>query len=107
MARKVIWSHEAVKDLQTIADYIAKDSPFYASSFVREIRDAGRTLNLFSERGRIVPEIGKSNTRELFIKEYRLIYRIEELQVSIVAVVHGARDLNKLWSDKGTPSKQI
>jgi plasmid stabilization system protein ParE len=76
MARKIIWSFEATDDLKAIADYIAKDSAFYAAAFVQEIRDASRSLKELSERGRIVPELSNPNIRELFVKEYRLIYSI-------------------------------
>jgi toxin ParE1/3/4 len=44
MARKIIWSFEATADLEAIADYIARDSSFYAASFVIEVREASRSL---------------------------------------------------------------
>jgi len=97
MARKIIWSFEATADLEAIADYIAKDSAFYAAAFVQEIRDASRSLVQFSERGRIVPELYNPNIRELFVKEYRLIYSIEESRVIILGLIHGKRDLMALW----------
>ena len=97
MARKIIWSFEATADLEAIADYIARDSSFYAASFVIEVREASRSLNEFSERGRIVPELGEPTIRELLIREYRLIYSIEQSRVVILALVHGARDLKALW----------
>lgn len=37
MALRLIWSPEAVEDLNSIADYIAKDSAFYARSVVRKV----------------------------------------------------------------------
>lgn len=97
MARKIVWSFEAVSDLESIADYIAKDSAFYAAAFVQEIRDASRSLNMFSERGRVVPELSSPTIRELFIKEYRLIYSIEEMRVVILGLIHARRDLKTLW----------
>jgi len=97
MARKIIWSFEATADLEAIADYIARDSSFYAASFVIEVREASRSLNEFSERGRIVPELSNPSVRELFIKDYRLIYRIEESRVDILGLIHGRRDLKILW----------
>ena len=97
MARKVNWAYEATTDLAALAEYIARDSAFYASAFVQEIRDASRSLNEFSERGRIVPELGNSNIRELFVREYRLIYSIEESRVVILGLIHGKRDLRRLW----------
>ena len=100
MARKIVWSFEATKDLESIADYIAKDSFFYATSFVQEVRDASRSLNIFSEKGRIVPELSSPNIRELFVKEYRLVYSIEETRVVILGLVHGRRDLKTLWDNE-------
>jgi plasmid stabilization system protein ParE len=97
MARKVNWAYEAATDLEALAEYIARDSAFYASAFVQEIRDASRSLNEFSERGRIVPELGNPNIRELFVREYRLIYSIEESRVVILGLIHGKRDLKRLW----------
>jgi plasmid stabilization system protein ParE len=97
MARKIIWSFEATADLEAIADYIAKDSAFYAAALVQEIRDASRSLDQLSERGRIVPELSNPNIRELFVKEYRLIYSIEESRVVILGLIHGKRDLMSLW----------
>ena len=97
MARRVVWSKQALTDLKALAEYIAKDSSHYAAAFVREIRDAGRTINELSERGHIVPELNDSSVRELFIKEYRLIYSIETERVVILALVHGRRDLKRIW----------
>lgn len=97
MARKVNWAYEATTDLEALAEYIARDSAFYASAFVQEIRDASRSLNEFSERGRIVPELGNPNIRELFVREYRLIYSIEESRVVMLGLIHGKRDLKRLW----------
>lgn len=104
MARRVVWTYEAASDLEALAQYIAKDSHFYAVSFVREIRDAGRSLERFAERGRIVPELSDANVRELFVKAYRLIYAIEPTRVVILGLIHGKRDLTKLW-DKGKRRK--
>ncbi|HHT9113944.1 MAG: type II toxin-antitoxin system RelE/ParE family toxin [Planctomycetes bacterium] len=97
MARKVVWSYEASDDLEAIAEYIARDSSFYAAAFVREVLDASRSLNEFSERGRIVPELANPDIRELFVKEYRLIYGIEKPRVVVLGLIHGKRDLKKLW----------
>ena len=100
MARKIIWTFEAADDLEAIATYIARDSGFYARSFVREIRDASLSLKEFPERGRMVPEFSNAAVRELFIKEYRLIYRIEEFRIVVLGIIHGKRDLKAL-SEKG------
>jgi len=56
-----------------------------------------RSLNEFYKRGRVVPEFGDPNIRELFVREYRLIYSIEENHIVLLGLVHGKRDLKTLW----------
>ncbi|MCX6840811.1 MAG: type II toxin-antitoxin system RelE/ParE family toxin [candidate division WOR-3 bacterium] len=92
MARTVVWSETAWHDLEQVADYIAQDSRHYAAAFVREVRDAARSLATFAERGRIVPELSDPAVRELLVGRYRLMYRVTAATVQIVAFVHGARD---------------
>lgn len=96
MAKKVAWSEEATEDIEAIAAYIARDSVYYASAFVREILDAGDSLGTFFERGRIVPELGKESIRELFVKEYRLIYSVERTRIVVLGIIHGKRNIVKL-----------
>ena len=50
MARKVEWTKVAWSDLEGVSDYIAKDSRYYAAAFVREVRDAARSLIYLAER---------------------------------------------------------
>jgi len=97
MARKVIWAYEATADLDVLTGYIARDSFFYATAFVQEILTASRSLDQFAERGRIVPELCDPNVRELFVGDYRLIYAIEEHSIDILGLIHGRRDLKRLW----------
>ena len=92
MARTVVWSEPAWRDLEQVADYIAQDSCHYAATFVREVRDAARSLGMFAERGRIVPELNDPVVRELLVGRYRLMYRVAASTVHVVAFVHGARD---------------
>jgi plasmid stabilization system protein ParE len=100
MARRVKWTEVAWSDLEAVADYIARDSRRYAAAFVREVRDAARSLTCLAERGRRVPEFGMPAVRELFVRKYRLIYRLTEDTVHIVAFIHGARDLAALWEQE-------
>ena len=81
MARKVVWTGAAWIDLAEIAEYIEEDSPSYAAALVREIRDASRTLRIFSERGRVVPELENPSIRELILGSYRLIYRVLDVEI--------------------------
>ena len=46
------------------------------------------------KRGRVVPEAGREEIRELLYGQYRIIYRVEEGSVSILTVRHGRRLLD-------------
>ena len=96
MAREVVWTEPAWEDLEAAAEYIARDSSYYAAAFVREVREAAESLSEFAERGQIVPEFHDPSIRELLVRPYRLVYRLSSLQVTIVAVIHGARRTGRL-----------
>lgn len=92
MAKEIIWTVSAYKDLQHIVDYISEDSPYYALTFYEDVMDKARSLTEFPHRGRIVPELDDSDMRELFIHRYRLIYRISNDNIIITTIIHGAMD---------------
>ena len=94
MAREVVWTDPAWDDLAGIADYIARDSNFYAAAFVQEVKDAAALLAEFAERGQIVPEFGDETIRELLVRSYRLVYKVTPDTALILTVIHGAR---RLW----------
>ena len=92
MAWRVVWTDPAWANLETAAEYIAPDSPHYAAALVREARDAARSLESLANRGRIVPEINDPAVRELFVWQYRMLYRIKDADVQVLAFIHSARD---------------
>ncbi len=94
MARRVRWTPGALKDLDEIAAYIARDSRFYAAIYVRRMFAASRSLSTLPMRARIVPEVGEVNLRELLIGNYRLIFRLFELEIQIITVINQTRDLS-------------
>jgi len=100
MGHRVIWAQAAEADLEAAADYIHRDSPAYAASFVNRVLEAGRSLSDFAKRGRIVPEFSDENIREILVYSYRLIYRVENDRVAIVALIHGRRDFGAAWDEK-------
>jgi toxin ParE1/3/4 len=54
---KVIWAPSALDDIESIAEYIAKDSVEMASLFVSRLFYATDRLQEFPFSGRIIPEI--------------------------------------------------
>lgn len=88
---RVSWSPAALDDVDSIAEYIHRDSPSYASAVVDKLLDVARNLATFPNAGRIVPELDDETIRERFVYSYRLIYRVRGSEVLVVAVVHGRR----------------
>ncbi|RLA39044.1 MAG: type II toxin-antitoxin system RelE/ParE family toxin [Gammaproteobacteria bacterium] len=91
MDEHVVWSPEAVEDLEAIAEFIGRDSAFYASSVVTKVLAVSRSLTEAPLIGRIVPELENNQIRERFIYSYRLIYRIRDDDILVVAIIHGKR----------------
>jgi len=69
-----------------------------ASKVLKQTLAATEGLTSLAERGRIVPEIDDPSIREIFVHSYRLIYEVRIDQVTILAILHGARDFAK-WQD--------
>ncbi|MDP8234790.1 MAG: type II toxin-antitoxin system RelE/ParE family toxin [Candidatus Erginobacter occultus] len=89
---KVIWSPAALEDVDSIAEYIARDSADQASLFVLRLLESADRLQEFPRFGRVIPEIGEDDCREVIYGSYRIMYRIAGDEVWITAVIHGARD---------------
>ena len=96
MAATVIWAHEALDDIEAIADYIARDSPSHARRVVESLFELSDSLVDFPRAGRVVPELNDGNVRERFLYSYRLIYEIGEDRIAVLAVIHGARLLESV-----------
>jgi toxin ParE1/3/4 len=92
---RIVWSPLAVDRVSEIAEYIAQDNPDAAESWVETIFSKVEQLRIFPESGRKVPETTNPRIRELLYGQYRIIYRIEENQLSILTVRHGKQILPK------------
>lgn len=99
MDYSVVWSPEASEDLESIAEYIAKDSEFYARAIVSKILATSRNLTNQPFLGRSVPEISDENIRERFVYSYRLVYKITNKTITILAIIHGKRLLENASTD--------
>ena len=93
MDREVVWSLLAAADLESIVEHIYRDSEFYAAAVARELVAAARSLDTLSERGRVVPEYGDPEIRELIVRRYRLIYWVTSQRIEVVRIIHSARQL--------------
>ncbi len=93
---KVRWSSLAVEDLKSIARYIAKDDPAAARRFADKLKRRAESAGRFPNRGRIAPELGRENVRELIEGNYRIIYRVEINTVDILTLFEGHKQMGDL-----------
>lgn len=93
---KVRWTASAEQDLKNIRDYIAHDSRLYADRMVQSVLASVEGLEVFPESGALVLDRRVRGLREIFVRPYRIIYRILPECVEIMAVIHGARRLPSL-----------
>lgn len=91
----VKWSKPAKLDLKQIHNYIARDSRFYADKVSQELIEKSEKLEPFPDAGRIVPEIGNPNVREILIYSYRLIYEVFPDRIEVLALIHSKRNFIK------------
>lgn len=94
--RKLLISATAADDLAEIWAYIAEDSPKAATTFITAIEAKFRPLLDFpwigSARDQLAPGL-----RALPYKNYVIYYIATDSDVTIVRVVHGARDVRALF----------
>ena len=93
---KVVISPRAIQDLREIVRYISFDNPDAAARLGDKLIDAAMSLISFPEIGRLVPELDDGITRELIVRPYRLIYRFDSKENSVLVsrFWHGARLLS-------------
>jgi plasmid stabilization system protein ParE len=91
---EVRWTSQAASDLESIADFIAQDSPQYASLFVIDVFATVERLGPFPESGRIVPEKEDPTVREIILGNYRIVYRLRSDMVELLTIHHGAKLLD-------------
>lgn len=91
---KVVWTRQAVRDLDAIRAYIARDSERYARLVAESLAHAVERLEVFPFSGRVVPEFHDESIREVLWGNYRIVYRVSEGLVEVATVFHGSRRLD-------------
>lgn len=79
---EVRWTVQAARDLESIIDFIAKDSAQYAGLFAADVFQAVERVAKFPQAGRVVPELREPRVREVLIGSYRLVYRLKARRIS-------------------------
>jgi len=90
---RVHWTENAIGHLVNIYEYIAINSPTYGKRMVDRITRRSEQIAEQPLSGRKVQEYDAEDIRELIEKPYRIIYRMKQHQIDVVAIIHGARIL--------------
>ncbi len=92
---KVRFAAQAIRDLTEIGDYIARDNPVRATSFIRELRDACLALATFPRAYPAAKRFGP-HAHKKAVGDYLVVYDVVHSKVTIRFIVHGARNLDWL-----------
>jgi plasmid stabilization system protein ParE len=88
-------------DLEHIGDVIARDNPTRDASFVRELVARCEKLSDMPRRFGLVPGHERDGLRKLAHQGYLIFYTIEIDHVSVVRILHGAMDYERvLFTDE-------
>ena len=85
------WSEAGLTELKAAETELALRSPRFAQAFVSRVFDRVDMLGTQPLIGAEVPEYGDPAVRELYEHPYRIVYRVEDERVDVVAVVHSSR----------------
>lgn len=91
------WSPQAVRDIESIREYIAHDSQRYADLVASRIIASVERLRAFPQSGRVVPERGDPEIREVIVGPFRVVYRHRADTVEIATVFRSSRLLSTIY----------
>lgn len=88
MAR-IVWSKRGLNDFYEHLSFIEKASLENAKQVAKIIMGKIDMLEDFPKMGRIVPEFAQEEIRELIVYQYRVVYRIKNLDtVEVISIYH-------------------
>jgi len=95
VALPVELSPHAAIDLEEIAEYIAEDDAVAAERWVERLIARAARVGLYPRSGREVPELGDATVREVFLGNYRIVYKLESARVLVLKFVEGHQRLKR------------
>jgi plasmid stabilization system protein ParE len=94
---QINWTLQSIEDIESIAEFIAKDSVKYAQIQVVSFFESVENLKAYPKIGRSVPEFKNPKIRQILCGSFRIIYLIKSKhQIDILTVHHSRRKLKNL-----------
>lgn len=98
---KVQITAEAEADLESIADYIARDNPARALSFVRELYQLCLEIADMPQAWPVVPRYEHHDVRRRIHGRYLIFYRIGTDRITILHILNGAMNVEAILFPDG------
>ena len=97
---QILISNEAYEDMDSIFEYISRDSVRYANKTLKNIYLRIYELEKSPYIGRYVPELSDKSLKELIYKNYRIVYNVSENlnTVYIHFIIHCKRNFNSFYN---------
>lgn len=95
-AKIIHFSPKAEVDLETIGDFIARDNPAKALSFIVELRQCCTGIAQTPEAFALVPRYKSTGIRRRVFGAYLIFYRIKQDRIEVVHILHGAMNYEQL-----------
>jgi toxin ParE1/3/4 len=95
MSRYII-SDEAIEDLDRISEYFLQNNLEAGEQFIQSFNAKCLQLIRFPKMGRSYNQI-RSNVRGVLLRGFIIFYQTETVDIEILRVVSGRRDLNSIF----------
>ena len=92
-AQSIRWSARAMRDVDQIATYIARDNPKAAREWIAKLRKTAENAARMPLAARIVPEIQRDDVREVFLRSYRIVYGVRDDHILVFTIFGGGKQL--------------
>ena len=87
----IFWTERALADLEAIRDYITRDNRAAAQRWVAKLIAAVESAAAAPVAARRVPEVGRTDVREVLLRTYRIVYRVSDSRICVLTVFEGHR----------------
>jgi len=102
--RKIVFSPNAAQDLKEIYRYIINNDSFASGKAVyQNIKSSCLQLANFPNKEKIPPELARISVlryHQIVWKPYRIIYKLSDETIYIMAILDGRRNLEELLTKR-------
>lgn len=90
-AVELAWTESALGDLTALRGWIGRDAPPLADRVTDRIFETVERALAFPRIGRTLGEVADESVREFLFRTLRIVYRIEDGRIAVLAILHGGR----------------